>query len=78
MDFYSIFGWVGTALIVTAFFLNSTERLDSASRAYQLMNLVGAIGVGFNVYRQGAWPAVATQCTWGAIAIYTLAKTAQK
>jgi hypothetical protein len=38
------------------------------------MNLIGAIGVGINVFHQGAWPAVVLQVIWGIIAIAALFK----
>lgn len=72
MDVYSILGWAGMVLIVLAYFLNSTGRLGSRSVAYQLMNLFGSAGVFVNVYRQEAWPAVALQVIWGAVALYAL------
>ncbi len=74
MDIYSILGWVGTALIVGAYWLNSTKRIESTSKAYQLMNLCGAVGVFFNVLHQEAWPAVVLQVIWGIIAIHSLLK----
>lgn len=70
--FSQIIGWVGTILIVVAYFLNSTGKLSSNSNKYQLLNLLGAIGVGFNVFYQSAWPALALQVTWGIIAILSL------
>ncbi|MDO8520719.1 MAG: hypothetical protein Q7S52_01260 [bacterium] len=78
MDFYSILGWLGTILIVGAYWLNSTKRVESTSRAYQLMNLLGAIGVGFNVFHQAAWPAVTLQVIWGIIALYSLCSSLLK
>ena len=74
MDIFSMLGWVGTVLVVGAYFLNSTKRLGSASRTYQLMNLFGAVGVGFSTYHQAAWPAVMLQLIWGMIAIWSLLK----
>lgn len=72
MDIFSLLGWLGTVLIVGAYFLNSTKRISSTSNVYQLMNLFGAVGVGFNVFHQSAWPALTLQCVWGIIAVYTL------
>lgn len=69
-----ISGWIGTILIVTAYFLNSRKIVDSQSALYQLMNLAGAAGVGANVLYQRAWPAVALQITWAVISILTLAR----
>ena len=67
-------GWMGTVLIVAAYFLNSRKMLDSQSKTYQCMNLFGSAGVFVNVLHQRAWPAVALQITWGAIALVTLAR----
>ncbi len=65
-------GWVGTILIVLAYFLVSRQFLAAKSRVYQLMNLFGAIGVGVNVFNQEAWPALALQIIWAIIAIISL------
>jgi len=71
-------GWIGTALIITAYFLVSTKKLGGESRLYQVMNLVGAIGVGANVFHQSAWPALALQVVWGLIAIFAIGKSLMK
>lgn len=70
--FFQIIGWIGTILVVLAYFLNSTGKISSSSKRYQLLNLLGAIGVGFNVFHQQAWPALALQVTWGIIALLSL------
>ncbi len=41
-------GWIGTILIVLAYFLVSRQYVTGKSKIYQLMNLFGAIGVGIN------------------------------
>jgi len=69
-----IVGWVGTFLIVFAYFLVSYKKVDGSSKIYRAMNLLGAIGVGVNVFYQQAWPAVALQVVWGIIAIVALIK----
>ncbi|MCK9344864.1 MAG: hypothetical protein M0P64_01910 [Candidatus Pacebacteria bacterium] len=67
-------GWVGSFLIVLAYFLISYKKIDAGSKAYQAMNLLGALGVGVNVFHQEAWPAVALQVVWGIIAVLALMK----
>ena len=69
-----IVGWTGTILIVTAFFLNAQGKIKSESRAYQVVNLFGAMFIGANVLYQQAWPAFGLQVVWGAIAVYELIK----
>ncbi len=68
-------GWVGTFLIMLAYFLVSNKKVESSSQLYQVMIFLGAIGVGINVFHQRAWPAVALQITWGIIAIVALVKS---
>ena len=65
-----IIGWIGAGLVILAYFLVSTKKLPPTSVAYQLMNLFGALGVGINVFVQGAYPSVAIQIVWGLIATY--------
>lgn len=69
-----IIGWIGTFLIVFAYFLVSYKKVDGSSKIYQALNLFGAIGVGINVFYQQAWPAVVLQIVWGIIAIIALTK----
>lgn len=69
-----IVGWIGTFLIVFAYFLVSYQKISGDSKIYQAMNLLGAIGVGANVFNQQAWPAVALQVVWAIIAISALVK----
>lgn len=68
-------GWIGTFLIVLAYFLVSTKKVDGQSKSYQTLNLLGAIAVGVNVLHQHAWPALALQIIWGIIAIVSLIET---
>ena len=69
-----VVGWIGTFLIILAYFLISYKKIGADSKVYQTMNLLGAVGVGTNVFYEQAWPAVALQVIWGIIAITALVK----
>ncbi len=72
-------GWVGTFLIVFAYFLLVVlKKIDENSRVYQVMNLLGAIGVGINVFHYQVWSAFTLQLIWGIIAIVSLVKSTLK
>lgn len=73
-----IIGWIGTFFIITAFFLASNKKVESDSKMYQSMNLLGAVGVGINVFHQEAWPAFTLQVIWGIISISVLIKVLMK
>ncbi|MCR4336536.1 MAG: hypothetical protein NUV91_01855 [Candidatus Omnitrophica bacterium] len=67
-----VLGWLGTFLIIWAYYLISSNKLDSANRTYQLLNLIGAIALGVNVFYKQAWSAFTLEIIWGAIAILAL------
>jgi len=69
-----ILGWIGTFLIVLAYFVVSFKKMTADSRGYQLMNLFGAIALGINVFYKQAWPVLALEVVWGIIALLALLK----
>lgn len=71
-------GCLGTALIVLAYYLNSSQTLSSTDPRYLLLNLAGAVALGINVFHKQAWPAVALEVIWAGIAIMALIKTTQR
>lgn len=62
-------GWLGTVLIVLAYFLISYGYVGGESIVYQAMNLAGALSLGISLYGKKAWPALALQLVWGIIAL---------
>lgn len=69
-----IVGWIGTVLIVGAYFLLTGGKLKSDSAAYQGMNLLGALGIVVNALANNAYPPAALNITWSFIAVYGLVK----
>lgn len=65
-----IIGWIGATLVLVAYFLVSTKKVAPTSIHYQLMNLIGAITVGINVFVKGAYPSLLIEIVWTAIAAY--------
>ncbi|MDD9867844.1 MAG: hypothetical protein OXU73_00725 [Candidatus Campbellbacteria bacterium] len=69
-----IVGWIGAFLILLAYYLVSSKKVQSDKSVYQLMNLVGAIGIGINAFHREAFPSFTLEIVWGTIAIVTLIK----
>jgi hypothetical protein len=67
-------GWLGTFLIVLAYFLITFKKIDSANKIYPLLNLFGVMGIGINVFFHKAWPAFVMELVWALIAILALIK----
>lgn len=65
-------GWSGMLLILAAYVLLSTGKLDGRSRAYQWMNVVGAACFIVNSGYNGAIPSATLNVAWAGIGLYTL------
>ena len=72
-----VVGWGGALLILLAYLLLSAGRLTGRSRAYQVMNVVGAAGFVVNGWWHGALPSTALNVVWmgiGIVALWNIAK----
>ena len=70
----NLFGWIGAAALLGAYWLVSTQKAPGNSKTYQGMNLLGAVLVLVNSLYFGAYPSVGVNAVWIAIGAYTLAK----
>jgi hypothetical protein len=70
-------GWIAAAVILGAYALISSGKLQPRSALYQWMNLAGAIGFIINCSWNGAWPSVALNVVWLGIAVYALRRNRQ-
>lgn len=67
-------GWTGMVLLVLAYALLSAKKLSSHSLGYNLLNLLGGIGLLVNTISGKSWPAAALNALWAIIALITLFK----
>ncbi|MGX5682069.1 CBU_0592 family membrane protein [Schumannella luteola] len=74
---FEVVGWVGTVLLIGAYFLLSVGRIPNG-RTYQLFNLFGAIGLLINGAVHGAWPSVILNVVWSGIGVFALIQLARK
>jgi hypothetical protein len=59
-------------LILGAYAGLSSGKLESKSRLYHSLNLVGALIFVFYLSQKQAWPSVALNAVWAAIALVSL------
>ena len=73
----NVLGWIGAAVLLSAYWLVSTRRTTGHSWTYQGLNLLGAILVLLNSSYYGAYPSVGVNAAWIAIGAYALATAPQ-
>ena len=66
---WEVVGWTCTVLLVGAYALVATRRLDARSPMYHVLNLVGAIGLAAYSLYKVAWPQLALNLFWGVVAV---------
>jgi hypothetical protein len=69
-----VLGWAGAACLLLAYFLVSRKKLAGDSLHYQLLNLAGGGLLTVNSLYYGAFPSVAVNVVWIAIALFTLGR----
>lgn len=67
-----LIGWLGAALVLSAYFLVSTRRLMGDSAPFQWLNLAGGLGLLVNTLYYRAYPSSLVNVVWIIIAGLTL------
>jgi hypothetical protein len=70
-------GWIGAIMILAAYGLLSTGKLDGRSTTYQLLNLVGSVGVVINSGWNHAIPSAVLNVVWMGIGVAALIRNRQ-
>ena len=73
-----VIGWIAALLILVAYALLSAGKLTAKDRAYQWMNVVGAIGFIVNSGWNGAVPSAALNVIWAGIGLTALWRIAHR
>jgi len=74
----NVVGWIGMALLISAYGLVTTGRLKGPDLAFQLMNLVGGVALMVNSAYYGAWPSAALNLVWMVIGVVGLTRARQQ
>jgi hypothetical protein len=67
-----IAGWTAMVMILVAYLLITSNKVDSKSQLFQWLNLLGAILFVINLCHYKAWPSASLNAIWALIAIYGL------
>jgi len=68
-------GWIGTVGTIGAYVLLSRGQWSAASLRYSAINGVGGLLCGAASAAYGAWPSVASNLVWSAVAVHSVVTT---
>ncbi len=74
---FDIFGWLGMVLVLIAYALLSTNKIENG-KLYQGLNLFAAIFMAIGLYPKNAWFSFSLQVIWGIVALIALIKIFKK
>lgn len=69
-----IIGWIGSIMLIAAYFMNSMGKISAQSFWYQLLNVIGSILLVINTIYYGAYPSSAVNFIWVFIGAHYLIK----
>lgn len=75
--FFDIMGWIGMLLVLLAYGLLSTNKIENG-KTYQVINLLASIFMAIGLFPTKAWFSFTLQVVWGLIAIVSLVKILRK
>ena len=67
-----LLGWAGMVIVLGAYALVSTRRIEPDSRVYGTANVLGSVGLGINAFANSAWPIVALNAIWALVGMVNL------
>jgi hypothetical protein len=74
VDSYTDAGFVGVAIIVSAYFANQQGWLSSEDWRFPAANLVGSLLILASLYTACNFPSVVIEVIWAAISLYGLSR----
>ncbi|MBO0320896.1 hypothetical protein J0X14_01195 [Muricauda sp. CAU 1633] len=76
-----LLGWAGSIMLVSAYWLNSKNRISAQTLLYQLLNILGSLLLMTNTIYYGAYPSSSVNIVWlliGLIHITAILKNKHK
>jgi len=68
-------GWFGSGLIILAYYLLQTNKIEETDLKYQLINIFGALMLSVNAYSKQAFAILALQIAWIIIGLVGMMKS---
>ena len=75
--FFDILGWIGMILVLVAYGLLSTNKVENG-KLYQMLNLIAATFMAIGLFPTKAWFSFTLQVIWALIAVVAIIKLYKK
>jgi len=69
---FNAVGWLGAAVLLVAYAMVSSRKLEGHSTVFQLLNVGGSLLLAANTIFYGAYPSTFVNLIWAAIAIFSI------
>ena len=70
---FDAIGWTGAALLLVAYAMVSSKKLEGDSTTYQFLNIVGSLLLAANTVFYRAYPSSFVNLIWIGIAVFSIA-----
>lgn len=70
---FDAIGWMGAALLLVAYAMISSKKLEAGATAYQLLNIIGSVLLVANTIFYRAYPSSFVNLIWAGIAVFFIA-----
>jgi len=71
-------GWIGAMGLLTAFYLNSTNKINTNSKIYQWLNFFSALLLLINAFYINAYPFIIINIFWAGVALLSVYRLRKK
>jgi hypothetical protein len=68
-------GRIGALGLLTAFYLNSSNKLSASNKNYQLINLLSAMLLTINAFYINSYPFIIINIFWAGVALMSLMRS---
>ena len=70
---FDAIGWAGAALLLVAYAMVSSRKLEGNSMTYQFLNIIGSLLLAANTVFYRAYPSSFVNLIWTGIAVFSIA-----
>ena len=70
---FDAIGWIGATLLLMAYAMISSKKLEPDSTAYQLLNVIGSVLLVAHTIFYRAYPSSFVNLVWAGIAVFSIA-----